>query len=407
MNTLRSRTVALIAALALLLSLGASPAVADEHTNPPSDQCENTWVELDWGMWSYQDDQCNLLKDRWLQDNGSWYYLDANGVMASYGLYEINGTSYYFYGSGIMATGWFEPHPYGPSWYAESSGAVLMNTSRTYDGKKYYIGSSTSEHMYPFVYDTASLDAVVSADVYYVKNHSTIATGWFQHDGEWYYADSTGKLARDEWRYINGRWYHFNYFAAMSNDKLILNDNGKTSYVTDTGAMATGWTITPNFLSKMPEYVPSREWSYADASGYLAEDEWRLINGTWYYFMRYWIVTDQIHFVNSLPYYFNSSGAMATGWVYARHDWSWEEQLGQTAPSYGPAPERYGWYYADPSGALVTNAWRYVGGKWYYFGYYGQMYYSTIQRINTAQGPQYFRFDSSGWAIPFAWIPPK
>ncbi|MFY9263557.1 MAG: hypothetical protein GX483_08235 [Actinomycetaceae bacterium] len=410
MNALRSRTVATIAALALMLGLGLStiPAAAqDAPSNPPSEPCENTWVYLENGAWGYTNDQCQLLLNRWIKDDGLWYYLNENGEMIADGFSVIDGTLYYFHSSGVMATGWFTISIYD-SWgvydsfdvYAEPSGAVLMDTSRTYGGVTYYMGNLETDFMYPFVYDTDPAQIPrESPNVYFVKNHSTIATGWFQYDNEWYYADSAGKLAYDGWRYINGAWYYFHADGTMAYSEIIFGE--KFSWVTSSGAMATGWVKVSILDLVNSKFSPSYDnlWIYADASGYLVRNDWKLINGKWYYFSDFWMVHNGLALMGDDVYHFGSDGAMSTGWVYATH----EVDSGGAGKDGTPPPEYEGWYYADSSGALVRNAWRYLGGKWYYFGPHAQMYRNTLQYFESETGGSFFRFDSSGAASPFNW----
>ncbi len=62
-----------------------------------------TWRQEE-GVWRYQDENGNDVKDRWVEDDGNRYYLDARGDMCT-GWLNLDGGWYYLETDGRMATG--------------------------------------------------------------------------------------------------------------------------------------------------------------------------------------------------------------------------------------------------------------------------------------------------------------
>ena len=113
-------------------------------------------------------------------------------------------------------------------------------------------------------------------------------TGWIQQDdGSWVFRKADGTLARDEWLFIDGRWYVFLH----------------------NGVMVTGWFKSLNL------------WYYMAGDGAMCASQWVQTDGR--------------------NYYLTSSGAMATE-AYVRSDmpfsdnryvFYWVNKMGQWEPS--------------------------------------------------------------------------
>lgn len=98
------------------------------------------------------------------------------------------------------------------------------------------------------------------------------------------------------------------------------------------------------------------------------------------------MVTNSFKTINGKDYYFDEKGAMKTGWI------------SQTNEYDGTAYTT--WFYADASGALVTNSWIFDGGRWYYFDDIdGSMVFDGVHYVN---GKLYY-FNSTG-AMQTGWI---
>ena len=83
-------------------------------------------------------------------------------------------------------------------------------------------------------------------------------------------------------------------------------------------------------------------------------------------------------------YYFNKEGYMQTGWIYHT-----EEGTGYTYDENGNKVEyanNYSyWLYADAKGVIQTG-WEQIGGNWYYFNSWGQMYEDGTRGIWEGEG---------------------
>ena len=160
-----------------------------------------------------------------------------------------------------------------------------------------------------------------------------IENSWTKLDNQWYYADSSGRLAQNTWKKINGSWYYFDQTGSM------LSNTAVDGYLlTKSGAMAEkGWT-------KLDQI-----WYYVAPSGKISQDKWEKINGSWYYFDKDGGMLSATTFKG---YLFNQSGAMAeNNWVKIKDTW----------------------FYANGSGRYVQENWQKIQGSWYSFDQNGGM----------------------------------
>ena len=127
---------------------------------------------------------------------------------------------------------------------------------------------------------------------------NSVVEGWSKKDGQWLYQLEDGSHIVNEWKQINGTWYHFDNSGVMQTG--WIKENGTWYYLNDSGAMQTGWVKDKG------------TWYYLNDSGAM-QTGWVKENGTWYYL--------------------NQSGAMETGWFTVSDKW----------------------YYANESGALAIN----------------------------------------------------
>ena len=127
---------------------------------------------------------------------------------------------------------------------------------------------------------------------------NSVVEGWSKKDGQWLYQLEDGSHIVNEWKQINGTWYHFDNSGLMQTG--WIKENGTWYYLNDSGAMQTGWV----------------------------KDK-----GTWYYL--------------------NDSGAMQTGWVKENGIWYYLNQSGSMETGWFTVSDK--WYYANESGALAIN----------------------------------------------------
>ena len=127
---------------------------------------------------------------------------------------------------------------------------------------------------------------------------NSVVEGWSKKDGQWLYQLENGSHIVNEWKQINGTWYHFDNSGVMQTG--WIKENGTWYYLNKSGAMQTGWVKE---------------------------------NGTWYYL--------------------NDSGAMQTGWVKENGTWYYLNQSGSMETGWFTVSDK--WYYANESGALAIN----------------------------------------------------
>ena len=127
---------------------------------------------------------------------------------------------------------------------------------------------------------------------------NSVVEGWSKKDGQWLYQLEDGSHIVNEWKQINGTWYHFDNSGVMQTG--WIKENGTWYYLNKSGAMQTGWVKE---------------------------------NGTWYYL--------------------NDSGAMQTGWVKENGTWYYLNQSGSMETGWFTVLDK--WYYANELGALAIN----------------------------------------------------
>ena len=132
----------------------------------------------------------------------------------------------------------------------------------------------------------------------YIRAGEPVKGEWLLDQGKWYYLDFLGEMLEDEFFYDappsvpGGPWYY------LGTDGAMLSGGWKR--VTETWEWADAWGNG---------HVDSYDfWIYAEASGRLACNQWKLINGVWYYFHGYRMVTGEWT-IGGETYTFDESGA--------------------------------------------------------------------------------------------------
>ena len=186
---------------------------------------------------------------------------------------------------------------------------------------------------YYFDQDGNRLHSTIYKGYAFDQDGVMIENSWTKLDNQWYYANSSGRLAQNTWKKINGSWYYFDQTGSM------LSNTAVDGYLlTKSGAMAEkGWT-------KLDQI-----WYYVAPSGKISQDKWEKINGSWYYFDKDGGMLSATTFKG---YLFNQSGAMAeNNWVKIKDTW----------------------FYANGSGRYVQENWQKIQGSWYSFDQNGGM----------------------------------
>ena len=193
----------------------------------------------------------------------------------------------------------------------------------------------------------ASLDSEEAPNFDGVKtapDFSTTSNGWQLLNSTWYYVSN--HAATTGWLKSGDNWYYLdpNNNGAMATGLIDIDGDGRY-YLSSSGAMSTGWVYTK------PEGEKVSSWYYFGSSG-RGVNGWLKSGKSWYYFdpqKKGAMATGLIDIDGDGRYYLSSSGAMNTGWVYAK-----------------PEGEKVSaWYYFGSSGRGV-NGWLKSGKSWYY-----------------------------------------
>lgn len=237
-----------------------------------------------------------------------------------------------------------------------------------------------------------------NGNIYYYEDGKP-KTGWIREDRErrygdteqtytettWYYADADGSIAKG-WRQIGGEWYYFyegdgSMFCdatfTIDNKQYNFNENGQLR------GYGGGWLKRDTDWGTL--------WYYTEKGGDLAIG-WKKVGGAWYYFEQYsgcmttgW-VSD-----GGAWYYMNSSGAMQTGWIQSGGAWYYLKSSGAMA-----ANEYIGGYWLNGNGSWTyphKATWRKSGNRWWYGDTSGWYAKNGTYKIDGTV----YTFDAVGW----------
>ena len=183
---------------------------------------------------------------------------------------------------------------------------------------------------------------------------------WYQDSetGKWYYFDGNGEMVKSAWIYTSN-WYYFDEDGSLHTGWLEYY--GKKYYIYEDTGTAKGYkTIDGEYYffdtdngdlltNQWCKEVQSTKtnWYYAGEDGLLLRDQWKKINGVWYYFG--WD-----------GYMYNSCSAIF------KDDVEISIYEGITD---GKLNDGCYYYLFDENGAWVQSVgWKQIDGKWYLFG---------------------------------------
>ncbi|MFY9263547.1 MAG: hypothetical protein WBH82_05455 [Arcanobacterium sp.] len=345
----------------------------------------------------------------------------------------------------------------GDCQYLDSEGTPYYNLWVSYNGKWYYIdgtgwmvrGRENMGGVCPRRY--------IAWKEYGFDLSGAMITGWHKSsclavnggDLYWEYYDSTGKLVWHGVHLIDGKQYLFHYGKLVIGDMREFSDGGKTYRVTTSGVLHTGWYGTTADDG-------STVWFYHDADGVMVVDEWRWINGHWYYFGSTGIMYAGDGGAKDFQiggdwYQFTPSGEMITGWYkgaledgtsvwlyygpdgknvyttgqYSNGKWYYFDSetgymltdrmdgvrlWGYTVRITASGAAHIGWYYDGSSwyyhksdGKMAAGEWVYTGGKWYFFGFNGKMIANGCFNDSSGDGNVYCA-DKTGAMVTNNWF---
>ena len=215
-------------------------------------------------------------KGTWMNVDGEWYCYDKNGDAYTNVFCSSNGKDYYVGDDGqLVRSSWVE-----------------------YDGDQYFVNSSGAKITNDWRLTTPMDDDSADEEWYYFQSTGKMATNKkITYKGKSYYFDSDGQM-------LTG-WVTYDDGSTANVDEANDFDKDTTFYCDETGArLEKAWIKTTE---------PGTEDDDADADEY------------WYYFKSSGKAqTGKGTNINGQTYLFNDKGQMQTGWV-AKSDSEYKE----------------------------------------------------------------------------------
>ena len=308
-------------------------------------------------------------------------------------------------------------------WYDESAGKAYSvdeipdNVATTYIKQKrlewnqFTVDESLSAYTGAPIKKPIKSDLVEGVD-YVVSYENNIGPGganiyirginrWYGELSYYFYID--GSAQRGQWMHDSNGWWYVDASGSYPSNEWRAID-GSYYYFNGSGYMCTNWL---NY---------GGAWYWLGGSGAMATG-WQSIGGSWYFFDDSGAMATGWKQIGGTYYYFSGSGVMQTGWLSTGGAWYYLSGSGAMATGWQSiGGERYhfdgsgamasGWsvidgsyYYFDGSGAMQTG-WLSTGGAWYWLGDSGVMA-TGWQAIG---GAKYWFDDSGAMATGWKWI---
>ena len=284
------------------------------------------------------------VKDDSGKEEKFYQYFFKGGIMAT-GLTEVEGKEKYFYDNGYQAKGVFVPTKDGHlMFFCGDSGERKYSGFFEQDGNWYYANDKG--------YVATGFTKVGKQNLYFNEKGVQVKNRFFQVGDATYYANNEGDVLRGA-QTINGDELYFDESGKQVKGEFVNNPDGTTSYydaitgvkLVDTSLVVDGQTFnvdakgvvtkahTPGFYT-----TGDNNWFYADSYG-------RNVTGA--------------QVINGQHLYFDANGRQVKGGFVTNTDgsrsfyhWNTGDKLVSTFFTTGH--DR--WYYADDRGNVVTGA---------------------------------------------------
>lgn len=264
---------------------------------------KNQWKYREGKGWMYFDDRGSCYRG-WIDGNGSQYY----------SFFDINGDYYLFDADGVMQTNTeFNYYYFGADGKAIKNEWVKFSEGYKYYGEyrdSYRGGSDGEGNEYSAFYE-------IDGKMYAFNPNGYMVTGWIHQWDTWYYFNSDGSRASNQW----------------------IDD---TYYINEFGSMVTNSWVDDSY--------------YVGSDGKKTKNTWEAVSGGWKCIQgdgTY--ATAKICLVDGYYYAFDFNGLMVqdnTMWVSQFVNGNFTS----------------GYVYADESGHLIKGWYKDDYNQWYYFG---------------------------------------
>ena len=371
------------------------------------------WQLVD-GSWYWMDPTTKVMaRNAWLKYKGAAYYLLDSGAMATSRIIRDDGI-FYVDQAGISRAGWHNNFYFDSVADSKDRFAALLGLQKI-DGAEYYFDAAKgmltkqwvdykgTDKAYACADGKISSETVMRDGVLY-QNGKKLSNKEFDLDGATFRADGEGRLVLG-WVTVDGREKYYSasglrkgefftldgstdgakYYSDVNGFKKVgkLLLDAVTYYLGENGILRTGWLD----MQSIPEFKDGRH-HFGDSDGAMAVD-WLLLGNNWYLFDSDGVMLTKWQDKRGQRYYLDpTTGVMKTGWFEDKSDGG------------------DGRYYFQGSGAMATG-WAYAGNSWYYFttrdnftSYDKVLYKKKGQMLTgwlSTGGNWYFLSRSQGW----------
>ena len=295
------------------------------------------------------------VKDTAGNEEKFYRYFFKGGIMAT-GLAQVEGKEKYFYDNGYQAKGIFVPTKDGQIMFFDNdSGERKYSGFFEKDGNWYYANNKG--------YLATGFTKVGSQNLYFNDKGVQVKNRFFQVGDATYYTNNDGDVLRGA-QTINGDDLYFDESGKQVKGNFVTNPDGTRSYydaitgvkLVDTTVVVNGETYNVDEKGIATKAHTSGFYTTGDNNWFYADSHGHNVTGA--------------QFINGQDLYFESTGKQVKGDFVTNTDgtrsfyhWNTGDKLVSTFFTTGNDK----WYYADAKGHVVTGA-QVINGQKLYFG---------------------------------------
>ena len=295
------------------------------------------------------------VKDTAGNEEKFYRYFFKGGIMAT-GLAQVEGKEKYFYDNGYQAKGIFVPTKDGQIMFFDNdSGERKYSGFFEKDGNWYYANDKG--------YLATGYTKVGSQNLYFNDKGVQVKNRFFQVGDATYYTNNDGDVLRGA-QTINGDDLYFDESGKQVKGNFVTNPDGTRSYydaitgvkLVDTTVVVNGETYNVDEKGVATKAHTSGFYTTGDNNWFYADSHGHNVTGA--------------QFINDQDLYFESTGKQVKGDFVTNTDgtrsfyhWNTGDKLVSTFFTTGNDK----WYYADAKGHVVTGA-QVINGQKLYFG---------------------------------------
>lgn len=295
------------------------------------------------------------VKDATGNEEKFYQYFFKGGIMAT-GLTQVEGKEKYFYDNGYQAKGIFVPTKDGQMmFFCGDSGERKYSGFFEKDGNWYYANDNG--------YLATGFTKVGSQNLYFNDKGVQVKNRFFQVGDATYYTNNDGDVLRGA-QTVNGDDLYFDESGKQVKGNFVTNPDGTRSYydaitgvkLVDTTVVVNGETYNVDEKGVATKAHTSGFYTTGDNNWFYADSHGHNVTGA--------------QFINGQDLYFESTGKQVKGDFVTNTDgtrsfyhWNTGDKLVSTFFTTGNDK----WYYADAKGHVVTGA-QFINGQKLYFG---------------------------------------